>query len=75
MVHANQTVLHLLDGDVVRVPFALKDGYADVPDAPGLGVDLDENLVREYARRFDHEGPCWFWAGPDVPEWQTPRIW
>lgn len=75
MVHANQTVLHLLDGDVIRAPFSLEDGYARVPDAPGLGVDLDEGLVREYARRFDDEGPCWFWAGPGVAEWEPPRIW
>ncbi|HKX17246.1 MAG TPA: mandelate racemase/muconate lactonizing enzyme family protein [bacterium] len=75
MVHANQTVLHLLDGDVVRTPFSLEDGSAGVPEAPGLGVDLDEGLVREYARRFDNEGPCWFWAGPGVVEWEPPRIW
>jgi len=75
MVHANQTVLHLLDGDVVSTPFQMTDGHVDVPDAPGLGVDLDEGLVREYARRFDDEGPCWFWAGPGGTEWEPARIW
>jgi L-alanine-DL-glutamate epimerase-like enolase superfamily enzyme len=75
MVHANQTVLHLLDGDVVRTPFVLKDGYAGVPQGPGLGVELDEGLLREYARRFDDEGPCWFWAGPDAKEWEAPKEW
>jgi glucarate dehydratase len=75
MVHANQTVLHLLDGDVVRAPFRMTDGYVDVPDAPGLGVELDEGLVREFARRFDEEGPCWFWGGPDAKEWEPGRIW
>lgn len=74
MIHANQTVLHLLDGDVVRAPFSLADGYADVPDAPGLGVELDEGQVRDFARRFDDEGPCWFWAGPNV-DWEPPPIW
>jgi hypothetical protein len=46
-----------------------------VPDAPGLGVDLDEGLVREYARRYDEEGPCWFWAGPRGAESEPARIW
>lgn len=75
MVHANQTVLHLLDGDVVRAPFRMADGCVDVSDAPGLGVDLDEDQVREYARRFDEEGPYWFWAGPGAAEWEPARIW
>ena len=75
MAHANQTVLHLLDGDVIRTPFSLEDGHATVPDAPGLGVDLDEGLMREYARRFDTEGPCWFWAGPRAADWEPSRVW
>jgi len=75
MVHANQTVLHLLEGDVVQTPFRMADGYVDVPDKPGLGVDLDEGRVREYARRYADEGPCWFWAGPHNAEWEPARIW
>jgi glucarate dehydratase len=75
MIHANQTVLPLLEGDVVRTPFQMTGGYVDVPDTPGLGIDLDEGLVREYARRYDEEGPCWFWAGPRGTEWEPARIW
>lgn len=75
MIHANQTVLHLLEGDVVRTPFQMTGGYVDVPDTPGLGIDLDEGLVREYARRYDEEGPCWFWGGPHGTEWEPARIW
>lgn len=75
MVHANQTVLHLLDGDVVSNPVSVQDGGVDVLDQPGLGVDLDESRVREYARRFDDEGPCWFWAGPGVASWEPPPVW
>src|SRR5207245_1390703 len=75
MVHANQTVRHLLEGDVVRAPVRMTDGCIDVPDTPGLGVDLDEGQVREYARRYDEDGPCWFWAGPRGTEWEPARIW
>ena len=32
-------------GDVVEV----KDGYVTVPRKPGLGIEVDEKLVRKYA--------------------------
>ena len=28
----------------------IEDGYMKVPEAPGLGVDLNEEVAREYAR-------------------------
>ncbi|MFB6137134.1 MAG: mandelate racemase/muconate lactonizing enzyme family protein [Halobacteriaceae archaeon] len=37
--------------DLVETPDTLiQDGVAAVPDAPGLGVDLDEAVVREHAK-------------------------
>lgn len=39
----NEMVLGV-DGPVIR------DGYVAVPDAPGLGVELNEELARRYAR-------------------------
>ncbi|HEY8685740.1 MAG TPA: enolase C-terminal domain-like protein, partial [Chloroflexota bacterium] len=43
-----------LDGPVIQ------DGYVRVPDGPGLGVDLDEEVARRYAKPgepfFEHEG-------------------
>lgn len=38
--------------DIVRVPFAYADGHANVPDGPGLGVDVDEARVRRYAQKI-----------------------
>ncbi|HTI01177.1 MAG TPA: galactonate dehydratase [Acidisoma sp.] len=32
--------------------FALTDGFVQVPPGPGLGIDLDETLIRELARDF-----------------------
>jgi len=29
--------------------FAYEDGYVDLPDGPGLGIELDEDAVREAA--------------------------
>ena len=32
--------------EVMRPPFEVKDGYIELPTAPGLGVDLDERGAR-----------------------------
>lgn len=34
---------------VLRQPFAPKDGHLDVPTGPGLGVEVDEEMVRKLA--------------------------
>ena len=39
-----------LADDVVRTPLAIIDGHADVPNGPGLGVEVDEARVRRYQR-------------------------
>ncbi len=36
----------------VKTPFKVRDGYLDLPTAPGLGVELDENLM---ADKLNHE--------------------
>ena len=35
--------------DVVTPPFKLEGGYAEVPKAPGLGVDLDPYKIEKYS--------------------------
>jgi L-alanine-DL-glutamate epimerase-like enolase superfamily enzyme len=35
--------------ELVREPFEQVDGYLEVPDAPGLGVAVDEAVVRKYS--------------------------
>ncbi len=37
------------EDDLILEPIAFQDGYALVPERPGLGVELDEEAVREYA--------------------------
>lgn len=36
----------------VKKPFVVKEGYVDLPGGPGLGVELDENLM---ADKIDHD--------------------
>jgi D-galactarolactone cycloisomerase len=37
------------DDVAVGEPFALHDGYVEVPTGPGLGVEIDEQRLRSYA--------------------------
>lgn len=43
----------------IKNPFVVKDGYIDVPTAPGLGIEVDEEAIKEK-----------FYPG----DWDTPRL-
>jgi glucarate dehydratase len=55
-----------LGGDVSREPIPLRDGRYEVSDAPGLGVNVDEDLVERYrvdsivGAYLDPANPGWF---------------
>jgi D-galactarolactone cycloisomerase len=34
---------------LVRQPFQVRDGHVNVPTKPGLGIDIDEDVVKKYA--------------------------
>ena len=42
------TLAFLMEDDLIVQPMAVKGGYMKVPEAPGLGVDLDEDAVERY---------------------------
>jgi len=42
----------------LKKPFAVRDGYLDLPDGPGLGIELDENLM---ADKIGHD-----WRNPET---------
>ena len=41
-----QEQVHLGEGYITK-PFEVRDGYIDLPDGPGLGVELDDDAVAE----------------------------
>lgn len=41
-----QEQVHLGDG-YLKKPFEVREGYIDVPEAPGLGIEVDEELLRD----------------------------
>ena len=44
----------------LKKPFVIKDGYLEVPTAPGLGIEVDEDAIREMRYDGDWDTPRWF---------------
>ena len=68
-IHYNQEsdlLDYLVDEDV----FAYQEGYVTIPVGPGLGIEIDEEKVREAARTgHDWRNPVWRNADGAVAEW------
>ncbi|MDP6302639.1 MAG: enolase C-terminal domain-like protein, partial [SAR202 cluster bacterium] len=44
--------------DIAINPFKVEDGYIQVPDQPGIGIELDEDKLAAYPYRpFDARSP------------------
>ena len=54
----HQVMHQLLENDIlVEGLLEFEDGHLAVPERPGLGVELDTDMVERYARRYESEGP------------------
>ena len=50
--------------------FDYDDGYVDIPDDPGLGVEIDEEYVRQQSQtELDWQNPIWYHHDGSVAEW------
>ncbi len=68
--HPSQSLLRWTVDDVVAGgPFSPDRGVLPVPQAVGLGVDLDEAALARCVERFAREGPYDFYSGPSVPRY------
>ena len=58
--------LEELGRDIAKNPFEVKDGYIQIPDTPGLGIDLDEERLAAYPYKpFPPRSPAQIWdEGP-----------
>ena len=58
--------LEELGRDIAKKPFEVKDGYIQIPDAPGLGIDLYEERLAAYPYKpFPPRSPAQIWdEGP-----------
>jgi len=53
----------------LKKPFELKAGYIDVPKAPGLGIELDDELVQEKSYDGTWETPRLYHQDGSVADW------
>jgi glucarate dehydratase len=60
---------HLRDDIIAGGKLPYVDGAIAVPDAPGLGVELDRDKLAEYAELFRELGPYPYDRDPARPEW------
>jgi glucarate dehydratase len=57
LVEGHQQTAHVMQADVLREPLPIATGPRwGVPEGPGLGVEVDEDAVREAAERYEREG-------------------
>lgn len=59
----------LLDYLVDTSVFAFADGYIKRPTRPGLGIDIDETLVRKVAKEHRWRAPIWRRTDGSLAEW------
>jgi muconate cycloisomerase len=42
-----------LTADILKKPLAIANGQAEVPDGPGLGINVDEQKVRDLVKQTE----------------------
>lgn len=68
-IHYNQGN-DLLDYLVNKEVFKYKAGYAEIPDSPGLGIEIDEDFVRSRAQESHNwKNPIWRNQDGTIAEW------
>lgn len=68
-IHYNQGA-ELLDYVVNKEDFDIKDGFIKPLPKPGLGVDIDEDYVKEMAKEgCDWKNPIWRHEDGSIAEW------
>jgi glucarate dehydratase len=55
--------------DIITRPFVYKDGHFEVPDEPGLGVELDRERLKKYAGYHTEKGEAGEFMDPFRPDW------
>jgi len=50
-------------------PFKLKNGYVEIPEKPGLGIEIDESLIKDKIYEGTWETPRLYYEDGSVAEW------
>jgi glucarate dehydratase len=69
MVYAIDSHYHDQVGDVITQPMVYKDGCFEVPAGPGLGVEVDWEMVDKYNRLYKSQGQVNEFYDSRRPHW------
>jgi L-alanine-DL-glutamate epimerase-like enolase superfamily enzyme len=53
---AHQTHLTILEHDLLKEPFEFVEGCLEVPEGPGIGVEIDRDALQHYAELHETVG-------------------
>ncbi|MGG1553974.1 galactonate dehydratase [Paenibacillus ferrarius] len=53
----------------LKKPFVIEDGYIDLPEGPGLGIEVNEDFLREQRYSGDWETPRYYYEDGALAEW------
>jgi len=68
-IHYNEAT-DVLDYLADPLVFDYDDGYVQIPDGPGLGIEINESYVREQSKKtVDWHNPVWRHKDGSVAEW------
>mgnify|MGYP001385371282 FL=1 len=63
---ANDLLDYVIDKDV----FKFEDGYVKLPEKPGLGIEIDEEYVKQRAEvGHNWKNPVWRHKDGSIAEW------
>ena len=60
---------HHLASDVISKPFSYHEGKIEVPDGPGLGVEVNADKLEEHAEQYRELGGYRYDRDPARPDW------
>lgn len=70
LTYAADAHYHHLTDDVIKGgKMVYRDGKIQVPTAPGLGVELDEDKLKHYAELYKKLGGYLYDRDPSRPDW------
>ena len=69
LVYGIDSHYHDQTGDVITTPFKYQKGHLVVPNGPGLGVEVDWDLVRKYNQLYKKQGEVNEFYDPQRPNW------
>lgn len=53
----------------IKNPFVIKDGYIDVPEGPGLGIEVDEEAIKDKIYDGSWETPHLYFEDGSIADW------